>query len=55
MLKKDDWKLTLNEAKNHRNGQLIALEISEAIIKLAEQKLKKFPKDEKQDKYKPNF
>ena len=47
MLKKEDWILTLNEAKNHKNMQLIALEVSQAIISLAEKKIKEFPNEKK--------
>ena len=52
MLKKDDWELTLREAKNHKNGQLIALAISEAVIKLAEIKIAEFPEKKNENKSK---
>ena len=47
MLKKDDWILTLNEAKNQHNIQLIALEVSQAIIYLAEKRIEEFPNEKK--------
>ena len=40
MLKKDDWELTLKEAKNQRNMQLIALDISFVVIELCNKKIK---------------
>ena len=43
MLKKDDWILTLGEAKSQRNQALIALDVSKAIIFLAEKRIKEFP------------
>ena len=47
MLKKDDWILTLNEVKSQKNMQLIALEISNSVISLAEKKIKEFPNEKK--------
>jgi len=44
MLKKDDWELTLREARSQHNQQLILLEISQAVINMCELRIKSFPK-----------
>lgn len=55
MLKKDDWILTLREAKNQRNMQLIALEVSNAIIDLCNKKSKEFPDENKSKSEKQTY
>ena len=47
---KEDWKRTLREATKLLRDSLLNTEVFKSTVQLAEEKIKQFPKDNKEDK-----